>query len=136
MFKDELKKQMIVLKQKDIAAIKKVQVKLKSNTQRNWVFSNRVRGIKASMSRAVPHIADILRDYLDNSIGEFFMGQPFSQAIVLSVLQDEEFVALLIENNLIKRVVNLDYDSKGELKIRIYLAILNFDEYKKGSWCA
>jgi len=126
---------LFVQKKRDQKFIKRVEKRLTGNTNSDKRFSKRVSDVHVAMDRLAFEFSEVLKDYLDNPFATLAFGSPFSQAIVIGVLKDKEFIAFLFEANLIRRTLKLDYDTKGEIKQRIYLAIMNFDEYKKQKWC-
>ncbi|WP_428047164.1 hypothetical protein [Candidatus Proelusimicrobium excrementi] len=135
MFHETFKKYLEVQKVKDIKTIKRVERRLKAYTREDEKFCKRVSGIHAALSSYAVVFSNVLKAYLDNHLVEAVFAKPFSQAVVISVLKDEEFIAFLIQSKLIRRVIKLNYDTKGEIKLRLYSAILCFDDYKKHKWC-
>ena len=135
MFVPDLKQHLDLLKRKDEKDIKDVEGRLKGKTKLNKRFNHRVKDVRVAMASHEFFIADVLKDYLDNILAEWLFKKPFSLPMVVSVLQDEEFLAFLISSHLVKRTVNLNYSSRGEVKLRVYTAILNYDSYKKQKRC-
>ena len=131
MFIDELKKHFRILKQKDEAAIQSVEKHLYGRTRKDRHFARKVDDVQAAFDQHTSFIAAVLREYIANQIGDFCFNRTFSDAVVRSVLKDREFVAMLIKANLINRAAKLDRHTKGQVKLRIYIAIINFDDYKK-----
>ena len=128
---EELNMHLAYLKKKDEKAIRKSENKLNAKMWRGYLFATKVDDLFATICCRENLITETLKEYIDNALGEFFFGQPFSEAVVRSVLRDREFIATLITANLAARVGNLRYESKGQVKLRVYAAILNFDDYKK-----
>ena len=119
------------LKKKDEIAIKKVERRFKSSDKNSGDFVRKVYDVYEAYKLQVPHIATVLEDYLDNPIWEIWLDKPFSKAEVCSVLLDMQFVATLMCTSLLRRTANLERKSEGQRKLRIYIAILNYDRYKK-----
>lgn len=124
------------LKKKDEIAIKKVERRFKSNTRFAYKFQKKAYDIYEVFKLQVPYIVTVLKEYMDNPVEEAVFDKPFSEAQVYSVLFDTRFVAMLMCNNLLKRTANLDRDSSGLLKLRVYIAILNYDTYNKEKYPA
>ena len=122
------------LNMKDQKSMRKVEKKFNNNTDKNNEFVCKVADIHEVFKQYVPYISMVLRNFLDNFMVEHVFGITFSEALVISVLMDKEFVAMLMCSNLLKRTLNLNSGSSGRLKLRIYIAILNFDMYKKSRW--
>lgn len=129
---EQVKRFLTGLKRKDEKLIRNAGQRLRSKRSQDIQFSNRASAINIAINGHAFYICDVLRKFLDYSTVEKLIGRPFSEAVVISVLQDREFIAFLIEANLINRTIKLDYNTSAEFKIRLYIAILNFDEYKKG----
>lgn len=123
------------VKRKDVKMFKRNEERLRGDTEQDRRFSKKVSEIHAVMGTYCYTIADVIKDALDNEVARMIIGKTYSHAVVVSVLKDYEFIAFLISSNLIRRTANLSYESPDQLKIRIYLSILNFDEYKKKKWC-
>ena len=121
--------------QRDIKAIKRVEERLKSNTELDKKFCKKVNDVQAALFTSAYRYSQILKRYVDNYLGVELFERPFSQAVVISILQDKEFIAFLFETNLIRRVIDLNDNTNGQIKLRIYLAILIYDDYKKQKWC-
>ena len=119
------------LKKKDEIAIKKVEKRFGSNDKFSSSFVRKVYDIYDAYKLQVPHIATVLEEYLDNPIFNMWFGASFSKAQVCSVLVDMQFVATLMCTSLLRRAANLDRKSASQLKLRVYIAILNYDRYKK-----
>lgn len=123
--------QMQQMKKRDYRIFKSVQNKLKANSSQGEAFRRRVKDINVAMGRRIYFIAEVMQDYLDNIVVREMFERDFSKAQVVSVLQDEEFVAFLIASNLIRRVIDMNCDTRGEVKLRLYVAILNYDSFAK-----
>lgn len=119
------------LKKKDEIAIKKVERRFRSNDKFSRDFMNKVYDVYDEYRRKVPHIVDVLEEYLDNPLIEVFFDTPFDKERVCNTLLDMQFVATLMCTSLLKRTVNLETKSENQLKLRIYVAILNYDKYKR-----
>ncbi len=119
------------LKKKDEIAIKKVERRFKSSDKFSGDFVRKVYDVYDAYKLQVPHIATVLEEYLDNPIWGICFDTPFSKAKVCSVLLDMQFVATLMCTSLLRRTTNLERKSEGQRKLRIYIAILNYDRYKK-----
>lgn len=130
----ELREHLKYLKKKDEIAIKKVESRINNNSEFNRKFFRRVDDIYEAFKLQIPNIANVLKEYIDSPIGEAIFGVPFSNSLVYSVLMDQQFVAMLMCNSLLKRTANLSSESEGQLKLRVYIAILNYDRYKKNKW--
>lgn len=124
-------KELLWLKKRDEIAIKKVEKRFSSTDKFSKDFVRKVYDVYDVYKLQVYHIATILEEYLDNPIFEAWIDTPFSKAQVCSVLLDMQFVATLMCSSLLKRTVNLDRKSADQLKLRVYIAILNYDRYKK-----
>lgn len=132
---NEFREHMICLKKKDEVAIKKVERRVVSKRPKDRKFAAKAADIYEVFKQQVPYISTVLREFIDNPVVEFIFGRPFSEALVRSVLLDKEFVAMLMCNSLLRRTLNLGRTSAGQLKLRVYISILNFDRYKKDKAC-
>ena len=121
------------LKKKDEIAIKKVERRFVSRDGFSYNFTCKVYDLYDAYKTQIPHIATILEEYLDNPMFTRLFNTSFSKAQVYSVLMDMQFLGTLMCNGLLRRTVHLNRKSKQQLKIRIYIAILNYDSYKKHS---
>ena len=135
MFIYKLKQELEKTRNKDIKFIKKSTRRLKGCTDEDKKFCKKVKDVHAVVESRVFEICEVLACLIDNPVSEAMFERPFSKACVISVLKDEEFTAFMMVSNLFMRTLNLSYKSKGEFKIRLYVAILNFDEYQKSRWC-
>lgn len=126
---DNLKEHMRYLKKKDEIAIKKVERRLATSTRFNLKFWQKVNDAYAEFKLHISNIIVILKECVDNPMGEFFFGIQFNEQQVLNVLQNMQFVAMLMCNSMLKRTLNLSKETDGQLKLRIYIAILNFARY-------
>lgn len=124
-------KHISLLAKKDERAMKKVARRFKSGTTYNECFEIKVNDVHEAFKQCVPHIATVIKEYVDNSVVEELLQKTFSHAKVYSILYDRKFVAMLMCNHLIKRAANLDRDSEGQVILRLYIAILNFDQYQR-----
>lgn len=124
-------KEWLWLKKKDERAIEKVEQHFRSNDKFSSNFARKVYDVYDAYKLQVPYIATVLEEYLDNPIFNMWFDTPFSKAQVCSVLMDMQFVATLMCTSLLRRTANLDRKSQNQLKLRVYIAILNFDRYKK-----
>ena len=101
-------------------------------------FKTQVTDITLAMEGRIFGISEVLKNYVGDNVGdkvlEYIVGQNFSQALVISVLKDIDFIAFLITSHLVQRTADLTNKSNGRLKLRLYLAILTFDNYKKSKW--
>lgn len=130
MFIRDLQKHLLELKRKDEIAIKKVDRRMHSE-EYNYEFYSRVYSIYKKFEKRIPTICYALKTYIDNPLGEFFLGTPFDETIVTDTLKDLDFVALLVCNHLMHRTLKLNINSEGQVKLRVYIAILNYSRYKK-----
>jgi len=135
MFIYKLKQELEKVRNKDIKSIKKSTRRLKACTEEDEKFCKKVKDVHAVIESRAFEICEVLAYFIDNPVSEAMFEIPFSKASVISALKDEEFTAFIMVSNLFKRTLNLSYKSKGEFKIRLYVAILNFDEYQKSRWC-
>jgi len=119
------------LKKKDEIAIKKVEKRFASRDKLSNEFVGKVYDVYEAYKLQVPHIATVLEEYFDKPFLDIWFDIPFSKANILSVLLDMQFVGTLMCNNLLKRTVNLEGTSHEQLKFRVYIAILNYDKYKR-----
>lgn len=119
------------LKKKDEIAIKKVEQRFRSKDKFSGNFTQKVYDVYDAYKLQVPYIATVLDEYLDNPIFNMWFDTPFSKAQVYSILMDMQFVATLMCTSLLKRTANLERKSQNQLKLRVYIAILDFDRYKK-----
>ena len=130
----ELREHLKYLKKKDEIAIKKVESRINNSSRFNRKFFRKVDDIYEAFKLQIPSIANILKEYIDNPVVETIFNVPFSDSLVYSVLMEQQFVAMLMCNSLLKRTANLSRESEGQLKLRVYIAILNYDRYKKSKW--
>ncbi len=130
-FKAELER----LKAKDNKDIRLSEELLRSTQKEDEEFNIKVQDVLLAMEFRAMEIYEILKDFLDNPLSELFFGIKFNDAVVISILKDEEFVAFMLVARLYRRTLKLTKESKGDFKLRLYAAILNFDSYKKGKWC-
>ena len=139
LFKDfrfeEFKKYIEAQKKRDVKVFKRVEERYNSSLLEDKAFCKKASDVCASLSSYAFNMSQILKAAVDNFWGEVYFDKKFNQAVVIGVLKDEEFIAFLIQACLIRRISKLNYDSKGDLKLRLYWAILCFDEYKKNKWC-
>jgi len=119
------------LKKKDEIGVKKVERRFASNDNISSAFVGKVYDVYDAYKLQVPYIATVLEEYLDNPVFNMWFGTPFSKAQVYSVLMDMQFVATLMCTSLLRRTANLERKSDNQLKLRVYIAILNYDKYKK-----
>lgn len=129
--KQDFDKEWLELKRKDEMAIKKVESRFRSDDKTTYAFVKKVYDIYDAYKLQVPHVVTVLEEYLDNPIFNMWFDTPFSKAQVCSVLMDMQFVAMLMCTNLLRRTANLERKSENQLKLRVYVAILNYDRYKK-----
>lgn len=129
--KKNFDKEWVWLKKKDERAIQKVEKRFESRDKASINFVRKVYDVYDAYKLQVPHIATVLEEYLDTPIFNMWFDTPFSKAQVYSVLMDMQFVATLMCTSLLRRTVNLDRKSQNQLKLRVYIAILNYDRYKK-----
>lgn len=129
--KRDFDKECLWLKRKDELAIKKVERRFGSNDRFSCEFTRKVYDVYDAYKLKVPHIVTVLEEYLDNPIYNMWFDTPFSKAQVCSVLSDMQFVATLMCTSLLRRTANLDRKSANHLKLRVYIAILNYDRYKR-----
>lgn len=129
--KEEFNKAWRCLKKKDEIAIKKVERRFRGNDRQSRNFVRKVYDVYEAYKLQVPHIATVLEEYLGNPIYNIWFGIPFSKAQICSVLLDMQFVGMLMCNNLLRRTANLERKVSNQLKLRIYIAILNYDRYRK-----
>lgn len=129
--KKSFDKEWMWLKRKDENAIQKVEKIFKSRDKLSCDFVSRVYDVYEAYILQVPRIVTVLEGYLDTPIYNIWFDTPFSKAQVYSVLQDMQFVATLMCTSLLRRTANLKGNSASQLKLRIYIAILNYDRYKK-----
>ncbi len=129
--KGNFDKEWLWLKKKDESAIQKVEKRFKSRDKDSINFVRKVYDIYDAYKLQVPHIATVLEEYLDNPIFNMWFDTSFSKSQVYSVLMDMQFVATLMCTSLLRRTANLNRKSQNQLKLRVYIAILNFDRYKK-----
>ena len=130
-----LKQELDRLKRKDYKDIKFSGELLKSTLEEDKRFNIKVQDVLLAMEFRAIDIYEILKSFIDNPVSELIFEKQFNDASVISILKDEEFVAFIIVANLYKRAMNLTAESKGDFKLRLYIAILNFDSYKKEKWC-
>ena len=119
------------LKKKDEIAIKKVEKRFSGKDRFSSNFATRVYDVYDAYKLQVPYIVTVLEEYLDNPIYNMWFDIPFSKARVYSVLMDMQFVGMLMCTSLLRRTANLERKSQNQLKLRVYIAILNYDRYKK-----
>lgn len=119
------------LKRKDEIAIKKVERRFIGKTRQEKKFYEKVYGVYDGFKMVVPLIICALKEYLDNPVAEAIIGTPFSEKQAYSVLMDMKFVGMLMCNNLIRRAANLRKGSEGQVKLRVYIAILNYYNYRE-----
>ena len=129
--KKNFDKEWLWLKKKDESAIQKVEKRFKSSDKQSINFVRKVYDVYDAYKLQVPHIATVLEEYLDTPIFNMWFNTTFSKAQVYSVLMDMQFAATLMCTSLLKRTANLERKSQNQLKLRVYIAILNFDRYKK-----
>lgn len=129
--KKNFDKEWLWLKKKDEIAIKKVERQFKSGDRISTNFVSNVYAVYDAYKLQIPTIAKVLEDYLDNPIFNMWFDTKFNKLHVYNVLKDMQFMAMLMCNNLLKRAVNLSKESQSQLKLRVYIAILNYDRYMK-----
>lgn len=132
--KPSFDKQWRWLRKKDERAIKKAEDRFMGKDQFSYKFAEKVCGVYDAYKLQVPYIATVLEEYFDNPIFNMWFDIPFSKARVYSVLMDMQFVATLMSTSLLRRTANLERKSSDRLKLRVYIAILNYDRYKKNKF--
>ena len=116
---------------RDVWTFKRSAERLKSDK----LFHKKVSDVKAAMEDYIFGFEEILRRFVDNIYIELLAERPYSRAVVISILRDEEFIAYMIEASLLNRLLRATFDTMGTFKLRLYYAILCFDDYKKQNWC-
>lgn len=135
MYWDRFARYLAMQKEKDLKTIERAIKRWDSYSVEDKSFKMKVQYSTEVMYSRVSWIVTILQEYMDTSFAEFFFGIPFDKEKTQSILMSETFMAFLCECNLRKRAINLSFDDRNAIKFRLYLAILNFDEYAKQSWC-
>lgn len=128
--KEEFQVHLEKLKIKDTKAIKISKMRLYENTDQEF-YKKAVNIFDAFKCTSTLHVANVLEEYINNTLCEFLFKRKFNKAESLSLLSDLDFIAFLIQTNLLQRVVNLNYETKGEVKLRIYCAMINYSECLK-----
>lgn len=119
------------IKVKNISLFKDTEIRLKGIIKADKEFCIRVSEAYGKMITKVQQIKQILKDYLDIPVLECIFGRNFDEELLNMVLNNYEFVAFLVNSHLINRALNLQEDSLGQVKLRIYSAAMDFAEYKK-----
>ncbi len=128
--KKEFDKEWLWLKKKDESAIEKVERRFSGTEKFDREFVVKVFYLYDIFKTEAYHITKVLKEYLDNEVYELWFGAPFNEAQVYNALIDVRFVGMLMCDNLLRRTIKLEKASSGQLKLRVYIAILNYDRYK------
>lgn len=132
MFTNEFANYLSAQKRRDFRNIRRAEERLEASHMEEKRFQLKVVEAEAAMDYFATYYSEILKEYLDNPLVEFFFGVPFNQENVKRILKNKTFISFLVQANLVTRTVKLDAVDRGEVKLRLYLAILNFDEYESG----
>lgn len=124
----------IKLKNKDEINIKKSEKRLISTRMEDIIFSKEVTSLHIILTDNAMCIADILEQYLEHPTINIILKEPFSKSKIVSILQDKGFTAFLMQANLFKRTITMSLKTNSQIKLRVYFAILNYDNYKKQRW--
>ena len=127
----KLEKHLFELKRKDEIAIKKADRRMHTEGGYNYEFSCRVSINQAKLMGKSESICAILKAYIDNPLGEYLFGIKFKEEEVIEALKDTGFTAALMCSNLFYRAVAINSRSPGQIKLRVYIAILNYTRYQK-----
>lgn len=131
---EQFKAYFLELRKKDEGYIKTSEKRLCGNTKQDEEFSKRVSELHYDFKNLAVKIESILAQLLNYPAANVMLGIPFSRAQVISVLQDKNFTAFLLQARLFNRAVTLGNDTNAQVKIRLYFAILNYDHYVKRKW--
>ncbi len=119
------------LKKKDEIAVKKAIRRLQCQTRKDKFFTRKLFDVYAEYKVKIPNIVEVLKEYVDNPVVEQILGAKFNLVQMYDVLYDTTFVGMLMCNNLFYRVFNLGSESSGQLKLRVYISILNYAKYAR-----
>lgn len=135
MFVDELREYLETQKARDIKCFKRVDSRLESDNVSDILFRDKIIFCDGEIEERTEEITLIFKKYFSGLFCGILckkaFGKFFRKRYVRECLTDIRFVAFLVQSNLIRRVINLDYDSKGEIKLRLFWAMLCFLEYQK-----
>lgn len=126
----KLEKHLFELKRKDEIAIKKADRRMHTEGY-NYEFCCRVENNYALLISKSEDICATLKAYIDNPLGEFLFGRKFREGDVINTLSDKYFTATLMCGNLFNRAVAISEHTHGQVKLRVYIAILNYVRYQK-----
>lgn len=82
------------------------------------------------------HVVKVLKNYIAENIAAktFIDGLfecEFDENVIKQTLTEEKFVRFAIKASLVNRILGLEYDTAGQVKLRIYSFILNYNKLKK-----
>ena len=132
---NEFKEHLKVQNKRDSRVIKKVEEMFASKKIDDVKFCKKAEDISAAMEGNAYKKSLVMKAFLDNFWCKIFFDEKFNHPVVVGVLKDPEFIAFLLKARLMNRYINMDYDTNDVFKLRLYVAILCFDEYKKNKWC-
>lgn len=138
------------IKQKDYLDIIRAKTRRCHVCKEDIPFLNEVKRAVEVLHPKAHHIATVLKEFVDISPVEPMVTElrecldiPFFDLIVdkelkfeeiLQAFHDIDFYKFLVTANLSRRMEILFKETPGQVKLRIYYAILNYNEYKKGEW--
>ncbi len=135
MFLDELKEALALQARKDKKDMLRAKERLDSNKISDKIFQKKTEEAYRIIDKRALDIARILKYYvtgpIEGPLCEHVFGKPCKKKEIIRTLKDKNFTAFLIQSNLLGRTRILSDKSKGEVKIRLYWAILNFQEIAK-----
>lgn len=123
----DFRQQLVWYTSEDNCYLQKAHHKLIGKTKKDRKFVEELPKINESQAE---YINSILKSFIDNPLGEQLFSKRYNQTSVIDCLEDREFAAFIIQGHLYDKLMMLQSTSDAEEKLRIYAAILNFNEYK------
>ena len=127
MLVQDFRQQLTWYTSEDSCYLDKARHKLNGKTKRDRKF---VEGLPNISEDQAENINIILKNFIDNPLGEQLFNKQYNTESVIDCLEDREFAAFIIQSHLYDKLIMLQSTSDAEEKLRIYAAILNFNDHK------
>ena len=127
MLVQDFKQQLTWYTSEDSSYLQKAQHRLSGKSKKDREFVNTLPQISVVHAE---HVNNILKEFIDNPLGEQLFGKKYNGPAITQCLKDREFVAFVVQSHLYTKLLMLEPTSEIEEILRIYAAILNFNEYK------
>ena len=127
MLVQDFKQQLTWYTSEDSCYLQKAQHRLSGKSKKDREFVNALPQISVVQAE---HVDNILKGILDNPLGEQLFSKKYNGATVTKCLKDIEFIAFIVQSHLYTKLLMLEPTSEIEEILRIYAAILNYNECK------